>query len=160
MLIVGDPGLGKSQLLRFAATISPRGVYVGGNISTSSGLTVTMVRDKSGAGGRCSDFALEPGALVLADEGVCCVDELDKLMQDHSSLLEAMEQQTVSVAKAGVVCTLNAKTCVIAAANPVTGTPTCYYHHTMIPLPSYSRHPLLYSHSSYLLTPGPPHFLV
>lgn len=121
VLLLGDPGLGKSQLLRFASTISPRGVYVGGNVSTSSGLTVTLVRDKGGSSGRGTDFALEPGALVLADEGVACVDELDKMAQDHPSLLEAMEQQTVSVAKAGVVCTLNAKTSVLAAANPSTG---------------------------------------
>jgi DNA helicase MCM8 len=114
-LVVGDPGLGKSQMLKAVSNIAPRGVYVCGNTTTTAGLTVTVVRDASG------DFALEAGALVLGDRGVCCIDEFDKMGADHCALLEAMEQQSVSVAKAGMLCNLSARTTVIAAANPVGG---------------------------------------
>lgn len=115
ILIVGDPGLGKSQMLLACANVSPRGVYVCGNSTTSSGLTVTI--SKEGRGENC----LEAGALVLADQGHCCIDEFDKMMHQHSALLEAMEQQTISIAKSGVVCTLPARTSILAAANPSGG---------------------------------------
>ncbi|RVE46463.1 hypothetical protein evm_008873 [Chilo suppressalis] len=115
VLIVGDPGLGKSQLLQAAAHAAPRGVYVCGASASAGGLTVALGRESGG------DFALEAGALVLADKGVCCVDELDKMTAHHSSLLEAMEQRRVSVAKAGVVCSLSARATVLAAANPAGG---------------------------------------
>ncbi|KAG0214587.1 DNA replication licensing factor mcm8 [Mortierella sp. NVP41] len=116
VLVVGDPGLGKSQMLSAAVKVAPRGVYVCGSSGIStSGLTVTLVR---GAG---SDFALEAGALVLGDQGCCCIDEFDKMTTDHNALLEAMEQQSISIAKAGIICTLPARTSVIAAANPVGG---------------------------------------
>lgn len=116
VLVVGDPGLGKSQMLMAAVKLAPRGVYVCGSSGIStSGLTVTLVR------GRGSEFALEAGALVLADQGCCCIDELDKMTTDHNALLEAMEQQSISVAKAGIICSLPARTSVIAAANPVGG---------------------------------------
>ncbi|KAJ1911230.1 hypothetical protein H4219_006002, partial [Mycoemilia scoparia] len=117
VLVVGDPGLGKSQMLSSAVNIAPRGVYVCGSSGVSAnGLTVTLVRE-SGSG----DFALEAGALVLSDQGCCCIDEFDKITSDHCALLEAMEQQTVSIAKAGIICSLPARTSVIAAANPIHG---------------------------------------
>ncbi|KAG0254348.1 DNA replication licensing factor mcm8 [Mortierella polycephala] len=116
VLVVGDPGLGKSQMLTAAVKVAPRGVYVCGSSGIStSGLTVTLVR------GSGSDFALEAGALVLGDQGCCCIDEFDKMTKDHNALLEAMEQQSISIAKAGIICTLPARTSVIAAANPVGG---------------------------------------
>lgn len=115
VLVVGDPGLGKSQMLQACASIAPRGVYVCGNTSTSTGLTVTLAREAGG------NYALEAGALVLADQGCCCIDEFDKMTQQHQALLEAMEQQSISIAKAGVVCSLPARTSILAAANPTGG---------------------------------------
>jgi len=115
ILVVGDPGLGKSQMLTSACNVAPRGVFVTGNTTTTSGLTVTLTRESG------NDFSLEAGALVLADQGCCCIDEFDKMSGQHSALLEAMEQQSISVAKAGVVCTMPARTAVLAAANPVGG---------------------------------------
>lgn len=116
VIIVGDPGLGKSQLLQAAAAISPRGIYVCGNATTRAGLTVAVVKDSM-----TNDYAFEAGAMVLADGGLCCIDEFDKMTTEHQALLEAMEQQCVSVAKAGLVASLSARTSVIAAANPVGG---------------------------------------
>ncbi|KAJ3113697.1 DNA replication licensing factor mcm8 [Phlyctochytrium bullatum] len=115
ILIVGDPGLGKSQMLAATAKVAPRGVYVCGNTTTTSGLTVTVCKDSD-----TGDTALEAGALVLGDRGVCCIDEFDKITEYHA-LLEAMEQQSISVAKAGIVCSLPARATVVAAANPVGG---------------------------------------
>ncbi|XP_048356188.1 DNA helicase MCM8 isoform X2 [Sphaerodactylus townsendi] len=116
VLVVGDPGLGKSQMLQAVCNIAPRGVYVCGNATTSSGLTVTLTRD-----GASGDFALEAGALVLGDQGICGIDEFDKMGNQHQALLEAMEQQSISLAKAGIVCSLPARTSIVAAANPVGG---------------------------------------
>ena len=117
LLIVGDPGLGKSQMLRAIANVVPRGVYVSGSSTTKTGLTVSLHRYAG-----TSDFTLESGALVLGDQGVCCIDEFDKMEKsDYSSLLEAMEQQSISIAKAGICCTLPARTSVITAANPIEG---------------------------------------
>ncbi|EYU41631.1 hypothetical protein MIMGU_mgv1a026728mg, partial [Erythranthe guttata] len=116
IIVVGDPGLGKSQLLQAAASVSPRGIYVCGNATTNAGLTVAVVKDPM-----TSDYAFEAGAMVLADRGLCCIDEFDKMSAEHQSLLEAMEQQCVSVAKAGLVASLSARTSVLAAANPVGG---------------------------------------
>ncbi|XP_023713676.1 DNA helicase MCM8 isoform X1 [Cryptotermes secundus] len=115
VLVVGDPGLGKSQMLQACANVAPRGVYVCGNTSTATGLTVTLTREAGG------NYALEAGALVLADQGCCCIDEFDKMTSQHQALLEAMEQQSISIAKAGVVCSLPARTSILAAANPTGG---------------------------------------
>ncbi|RYR03316.1 hypothetical protein Ahy_B06g082200 isoform C [Arachis hypogaea] len=116
VIIVGDPGLGKSQLLQAAAAVSPRGIYVCGNATTKAGLTVAVVKDNM-----TSDYAFEAGAMVLADSGLCCIDEFDKMSSEHQALLEAMEQQCVSIAKAGLVASLSSRTSVLAAANPVGG---------------------------------------
>eukprot|EP00268_Persea_americana_P053269 TRINITY_DN6019_c0_g1_i1.p1 TRINITY_DN6019_c0_g1~~TRINITY_DN6019_c0_g1_i1.p1 ORF type:complete len:780 (+),score=167.53 TRINITY_DN6019_c0_g1_i1:142-2481(+) len=116
VIVVGDPGLGKSQLLQAAAAVSPRGIYVCGNATTNAGLTVAVVKDAM-----TSDYAFEAGAMVLADRGLCCIDEFDKMTAEHQALLEAMEQQCVSVAKAGLVASLSARTSILAAANPVGG---------------------------------------
>ncbi|XP_069395002.1 DNA helicase MCM8 [Paralichthys olivaceus] len=116
ILMVGDPGLGKSQMLQAVCNVAPRGIYVCGNSTSTTGLTVSLSRD-AGTG----DYALEAGALVLADQGLCCIDEFDKLGNQQQALLEAMEQQSVSLAKAGIVSSLPARTSVVAAANPVGG---------------------------------------
>jgi len=116
MLIVGDPGMGKSQMLLAANQVAARSVYVGGNTASSRGLTVSLTKEPGG------DMGIEAGALVLADRGVCFLDELDKMPKTHQDgLLEAMEQQQVSIAKAGVVASLPSRCSVIAAANPKSG---------------------------------------
>ncbi|MBP2144969.1 replicative DNA helicase Mcm [Methanofollis sp. W23] len=118
MLLVGDPGIAKSQLLRYIVQLSPRGIYTSGKSSTSAGLTATAVKDEFGDG----RWTLEAGALVLADMGMAAVDELDKMdKEDRSALHEAMEQQTVSIAKAGITATLKSRCALLGAANPKMG---------------------------------------
>jgi len=117
ILLVGDPGVAKSQLLRYVHRIAPRSVYTTGKGTTTAGLTATAVRDE--VDGR---WTLEAGALVLADKGIALVDEIDKMRnEDRSALHEALEQQTISVAKAGINAILRARCALLGAANPKYG---------------------------------------
>ncbi|MFA5332376.1 MAG: minichromosome maintenance protein MCM [Methanoregula sp.] len=118
VLLIGDPGIAKSQLLRYIVKCSPRAIYTSGQSSTSAGLTATAVKDEFGEG----RWTLEAGALVLADMGIAAVDEMDKMQkEDRSALHEAMEQQSISVAKAGITATLKSRCALLGAANPKYG---------------------------------------
>ncbi|MEO9366155.1 MULTISPECIES: minichromosome maintenance protein MCM [Candidatus Nitrosocaldus] len=143
ILLVGDPGTAKSELLKYAARIAPRGLYTSGRGSTAAGLTAAVIRDKSGM------MMLEAGAVVLGDQGLVCIDELDKMRaEDRSALHEVMEQQTCSVAKGGIVATLNARTSILAAANPILGKYDPYRNITEnvnLPIPLLTRFDLIFA---------------
>ncbi len=142
VLLVGDPGTAKSELLKYVSRIAPRGLFTSGRGSTAAGLTAAVVKEKNGM------MMLEAGATVLADLGVACIDEFDKMRdEDRSALHEVMEQQTASVAKGGIIATLNARTSILAAANPVDGKYDPYKNildNVALPVPLLTRFDLVF----------------
>jgi len=142
IFLVGDPGTAKSEMLKFCARIAPRGLYTSGRGSTAAGLTAAVVKDKSGI------MMLEAGAVVLGDQGLVCIDEFDKMKpEDRSALHEVMEQQSASIAKGGIVATLNARTSILAAANPMYGKYDAYRNITEnvnLPIPLLTRFDLIF----------------
>ena len=142
VFLVGDPGTAKSEMLKFCARIAPRGLYTSGRGSTAAGLTAAVVKDASGI------FMLEAGAVVLGDQGLVCIDEFDKMRpEDRSALHEVMEQQSASIAKGGIVATLNARTSILAAANPMFGKYDIFkniYENVNLPIPLLTRFDLIF----------------
>ncbi|MDG7008252.1 MAG: minichromosome maintenance protein MCM [Nitrososphaerota archaeon] len=142
VLFVGDPGTGKSEMLKFAAQVAPRGLYASGRGSTAAGLSAAVVREKN-------VLMLEAGVVVLADLGIAAVDEFEKMKpEDRTALHEMMEQQTCTIAKGGIYATLNARTAILAACNPVLGRYNPFQNLTenigTLPLPLLSRFDVIF----------------
>lgn len=142
IFLVGDPGTAKSEMLKFCSRIAPRGLYTSGRGSTAAGLTAAVVRDKTGI------MMLEAGAVVLGDQGLVSIDEFDKMKpEDRSALHEVMEQQSASIAKGGIVATLNARTSILAAANPMYGKYDQFkniHENVNLPIPLLTRFDLIF----------------
>ncbi len=141
VFVVGDPGVAKSEMLKFASQVAPRGMFASGKGSTAAGLSAAVIREKN-------TFMLEAGVVVLADQGIACIDEFDKMKEDdRSALHEQMEQQTVTIAKGGIFATLNARTSILAAANPIFGKYDPYKNLTdniTLPIPLLTRFDLIF----------------
>ncbi len=144
LLAQGNLIVHNSQLLKYIAALAPRGLYTSGKGSTAAGLTAAVLRDPDTEG-----LTLEAGALVLADRGLAAIDEFDKMRpQDRTAIHEAMEQHTISIAKAGIVATLNARTAILAAANPLLGRYVAerpFNENVNLPVPLLSRFDLIFT---------------
>jgi replicative DNA helicase Mcm len=142
VLFVGDPGTGKSEMLKFASQVAPRGLYASGRGTTAAGLSAAVIREKN-------VLMLEAGVVVLADQGIACIDEFEKMKpEDRTALHEMMEQHTVTIAKGGIYATLNARTAILAACNPVLGRYNPFQNLTenigTLPIPLLTRFDLIF----------------
>ena len=141
VFLVGDPGVAKSEMLKFAAQVAPRGMFASGRGSTAAGLSAAVIREKN-------TLMLEAGVVVLADQGIACIDEFDKMKpEDRSALHEQMEQQTVTIAKGGIYATLNARTAILASTNPILGKYNPYQNlidNITLPIPLLTRFDLIF----------------